>query len=116
MRMFRLKAKGGKTRDFASCHSSAAFVLCGSGSDCTCLAIGELIGFLEGGRRGSGSHLLLEVERYVAQLFFDVAHYFSLGSGGEGVAALSQDLHQVVREVSAREVQTEDGVRQRVTW
>ena len=35
--------------------------------------------------------------------------------GGEAVASLSKDLHQVVGQISAGQIQTEDGVRQSVT-
>ncbi len=35
--------------------------------------------------------------------------------GGEAVATLGQDLHQVVSQVATSQVQTEDGVGQSVT-
>merc|ERR1719220_2993782 len=38
-----------------------------------------------------------------------------LGSGGEGVAPLGEDLHQVVGELTASQVQTDDGVGESVT-
>ncbi len=50
-------------------------------------------------------------QRAVAQLLFDVTHDFALGRRGERVAALRQDLHEVVGEVAAGQIQTEDGVR-----
>jgi len=34
--------------------------------------------------------------------------------GGEAVASLSEDLHQIVSQISASQIQTEDGVRQSV--
>lgn len=34
--------------------------------------------------------------------------------GGEAVASLCEDLHQVVSQISASQVQTEDGVRESV--
>uniref|UniRef100_A0A1I8HJH4 CCHC-type domain-containing protein n=1 Tax=Macrostomum lignano TaxID=282301 RepID=A0A1I8HJH4_9PLAT len=67
-----------------------------------------------GAAAGGGGHLLLEVQGDVAQLLLDVADDLALGGGGEAVAALSQDLHQVVGEVAAGQVQTQDGVRQGV--
>ena len=38
-----------------------------------------------------------------------------LTGGHEGVATLSQDLHQVVSEVATGQIQTHDGVGQSVT-
>ena len=78
------------------------------------LTVGQLVGLLEAAGRGSGGHLLLKVQGHVAELLLDVAHNLALGGGGEGVAALSQDLHQVVREVTAGQIQTQDGVGQRI--
>merc|ERR1712042_114382 len=46
----------------------------------------------------------------IAQLLLDVADDFTLGGGGEGVATLGEDLHEVVGQVTAGEVETEDGV------
>merc|ERR1719452_24443 len=74
------------------------------------LTVGKLIGLLEGGGGSSGGHLLLEVKGNIAQLLLDVTDNLSLGSGGERVTSLSQDLHQVVGELTASQVKTEDGV------
>merc|ERR1712062_763244 len=74
------------------------------------LAVGKLVGLLEGAGRGSGGHLLLEVQGDVAQLLLDVPHDLPLGSGGEGVAPLGEDLHEVVSKVTASQVEPEDGV------
>jgi len=79
------------------------------------LSVGQLVRFLEGGRRGGGGHLLLKVEGDVAELLLDVTDDFTLGRGGEGVSSLGEDLHEVVREVSASQVETQDGVRKGVT-
>merc|ERR1719261_908088 len=80
------------------------------------LAVRKLVRLLERGR-GSGSlHLGFKVERNVRELFLDVADDFSLGSGGERVATFGEDLHHVVGQVTAGQVKTEDGVRQRVTF
>lgn len=35
--------------------------------------------------------------------------------GGEAVASLCEDLHQIVGQISASQVQTQDGVRQSIT-
>merc|ERR1712119_118606 len=60
------------------------------------LAVGQLVGLLQGGGGGSGGHLLLKVQSNIAQLLLDVPDNLPLGSGGERVAPLGEDLHQVV--------------------
>ena len=79
------------------------------------LAVGKLVALLEGRGRSGGGHLLLEVEGDVAQLLLDVANDFSLGRRREAVAALGEDLHQIVGEITASQVKTQDGVGQGVT-
>merc|ERR1719468_1242735 len=73
------------------------------------LTVGKLIGLLEGGRGSSSGHLLLKVQGDVAQLLLDVTDNLALSGGGERVATLGQDLHQVVGELTASQVKTEDG-------
>merc|ERR1712037_272587 len=48
-------------------------------------------------------------------LDLDVTDNLPLGSGGEGVAPLGEDLHQVVGELTASQVKTDDGVGESVT-
>ena len=79
------------------------------------LAVGELVGLLQGGGGGGGCHLLLEVEGNVAELFLDVPDDLTLSSGGERVATLGQDLHQVVGQVTAGQIQSEDGMGQGIS-
>merc|ERR1711944_54472 len=79
------------------------------------LAVGKLVGLLQGGGGGGGGHLLLEVQGNVAELLLDVTDNLPLGSGGEGVAPLGEDLHQVVGELTASQVKTDDGVGESVT-
>merc|ERR1712242_343512 len=79
------------------------------------LAVGKLVGPLEGGGGSSGGHLLLEVQGDVAELLLDVTDNLALGGGGEGVATLGEDLHQVVGELTASQVKTDDGVGESVT-
>ena len=78
------------------------------------LSVGQLVRLLDGGGGGGGGQLLLVVDGHVGQLLLDVAHDLALRAGGEGVAALGEDLHQVVRQVAPRQVQAGDGVRQRI--
>lgn len=74
------------------------------------LTVGKLVGLLQAGGLASSLDLLLEVEGDVAELLLDVTDDFSLGSGGEGVTALSQDLHEVVSQITTSHVDTGDGV------
>merc|ERR1712241_454285 len=80
------------------------------------LAIGKLIGLLEGGGGSSGGHLLLEVKGNIAKLFLDVTDNLTLSSGGERVTTLSKDLHEVVGELTASQVQTKDGMGKSITF
>merc|ERR1719486_438725 len=79
------------------------------------LTVGKLIGLLEGGGGGSGGHLLLEVKGNIAELFLDVTDNFTLSGGGERVTTFSEDLHEVVGELTASQVQTKDGVGESIT-
>jgi hypothetical protein len=58
----------------------AAEALVADGDD---LTVGQLVALLQGGGRGGGGHLLLEVQGDVAELLLDVADDFSLGCGGD---------------------------------
>jgi hypothetical protein len=55
-------------------------------------------------------HLLLEVESDICELLLDVKDDFMLISGGEGVTTLSEDLHEIASQVTACQVEAEDGV------
>merc|ERR1719308_157006 len=76
----------------------------------------ELVGLLEGGGGSSSGHLLLEVKGNIAELLLDVTDNLPLGSGGEGVATLSQDLHEVVGQLTASKVKTDNGVGEGITF
>jgi hypothetical protein len=80
------------------------------------LAIGQLIGLLEGRGSSSSGHFLLEVEGNIAKLLLDVPDNLALSSGGERVSTLGEDLHQVVGELTASQVQTEDGMGKSITF
>ena len=70
------------------------------------LSVWELVALLEAGAGGGGHHFLFEVECDVAEFLLDVAYDLALGGGGERVAPLRQDLHQVVGQVTSRQVDT----------
>merc|ERR1711972_627676 len=80
------------------------------------LTVGKLIGLLEGGGGSSGGHLLLKVKGNIAELFLDVTDNLALSGGGERVATLSEDLHEVVGELTASQIQTKDGMGKSITF
>merc|ERR1712026_500159 len=80
------------------------------------LAVGKLIGLLQGGGGSSSGHFLLKVKGNVTKLLLDVTDNLPLSSGGEGVASLSEDLHEVVGKFTASQVQTEDGMGESITF
>merc|ERR1712137_512786 len=79
------------------------------------LTVGKLIGLLQGGGGSGGGHFLLEVKGNIAELLLDVTDNFTLSGGGERVTTLSEDLHEVVGELTASQVQTEDGMGESIT-
>merc|ERR1712026_255346 len=79
------------------------------------LTVGKLIGLLEGGGGSSGGHLLLEVKGNIAELFLDVTDNLALSGSGERVTTLSEDLHEVVGELTASQVQTKEGMGESIT-
>mmetsp|Transcript_2399 Transcript_2399/g.9417 ORF Transcript_2399/g.9417 Transcript_2399/m.9417 type:complete len:397 (+) Transcript_2399:341-1531(+) len=78
------------------------------------VAVRELVRLLELGAVGGGGHLGVEVEGDVGEALLDVTHDLALGGRGEGVAALGEELHHVLGEVPAGEVDALDGVREGV--
>ena len=63
----------------------------------------------------SSLQFLLKVEGDVAQLLLDITDDFTLRRGVELVAALGEVLDQELREVTAGQIDTKDGVRERET-
>merc|ERR1712079_765431 len=90
----------------------AAETLIANGDD---LTVRKLIGFFKGGRGSSSGHFLLKVKGNIAKLFLDVTDNLTLSSGGEGVATLCEDLHEVVGEFTASQVQTENSMGKSIT-
>merc|ERR1712055_24250 len=112
----------GGLMDATSLHSQEAWLeqslrapepLISNGDD---LTVGKFIGLLQGGGSSSGGHLLLEVEGDIAKLLLDVSDDLTLSSGGERVASLGEDLHEVVGEFTASEVETKDGMGESITF
>merc|ERR1712106_806097 len=52
----------------------------------------------------------------VAELLLDVTDNLALSSGGERVARLSEDLHQVVGEFTSSKIKTDNGVGKGITF
>merc|ERR1711955_45848 len=52
----------------------------------------------------------------IAELLLDVTNNLALSSGGEGVATLGEDLHQVVGELTSSKVKTDNGVGKGITF
>merc|ERR1719370_2294221 len=91
----------------------ATEALIANGND---LTIGKFIGLLKGGGGSSSGHLLFKVQSNIAELLLDVTDNLTLGSGGERVATLSEDLHQVVGELTSSKVKTDNGVGKGITF
>jgi len=85
-------------------------------SDGDDLTIRKFVALLKGRGRGSSLHLLLEVKGDVSQLLLDITNDLTLGSGGEGITTLGQDLHEVVSQITTGQIETEDGVGKGITF
>merc|ERR1719173_379724 len=80
------------------------------------LTVRKFVGLLQGGGGSSGGHLLLEVQGDIAELLLDVPDDLPLCGGGEGVSPLGEDLHEVVGELTASKVKTDNGVGEGITF
>merc|ERR1711894_421544 len=91
----------------------AAETLIANGDD---LAIGKLIRLLKGGGGSSSGHFLLEVKGDIAELLLDVTDNLAFSSGGEGVATLGEDLHEVVGELTSSKIKTDNSMGEGITF
>merc|ERR1719410_701760 len=80
------------------------------------LSIGQFIGFFQASGSSGSSHFLFKIQCNIAELFFNITYNLTFSSGGERVASLSKDLHKVVSQVTASQVQPEDGMGQSITF
>merc|ERR1711885_8565 len=80
------------------------------------LAVGKLIRLLKGGGGSGSGHFLLKVKSDKAELLLDVTDNLTLSSGGERVATLSEDLHQVVGQLTSSKIKTDNGVGKGITF
>lgn len=74
------------------------------------LLVQQLVALLPGGGGLGCGHLLLRVQGDLAELLLEVTHDFALSGGGETVAMFHEDLHELVRQVLASQVQMQDGM------
>merc|ERR1719312_1791947 len=91
----------------------AAETLIANGYD---LSVRKFIGLLKGGGGSGSGHFLLEVKGNIAELLLDVTDNLTLSSGGEGVATLSEDLHQEVGELTSSKIKTDNSVGEGITF
>merc|ERR1712168_1664423 len=91
----------------------AAETLIADGDD---LAVGKLIRLLKGGGSSGSGHFLLEVKGHIAELLLDVTDNLTLSSGGERVATLGEDLHQVVGELTSSKIKTDNSMGEGITF
>merc|ERR1719186_2248708 len=80
------------------------------------LTVGKLIGLLKGGGGSGSGHFLLKVKSNIAELLLDVTDNLTLSSGGERVATLSEDLHQVVGQFTSSKVKTDNSMGKGITF
>merc|ERR1719158_768898 len=79
------------------------------------VSVGKLVILLQVAGGVGVLHFLLVVKGDEAKLLLDVSDDFSLGGGGEGVSSLTQDLLQVLGQISASKIQSENGVGKAVS-
>merc|ERR1719370_34432 len=91
----------------------AAETLIANGDD---LAVRKLIRLLKGSGGSGSRHLLFEVKGDIAELLLDVTDNLTLSSGGERVATLSEDLHQVVGELTSSKIKTDNSMGKGITF
>merc|ERR1719474_1469291 len=60
--------------------------------------------------------IVRDIKGNIAELFLDVTDDLTLSSGGERVATLSEDLHEVVGEFTSSKVKTNDGMWEGITF
>ena len=75
------------------------------------LSVRKFITLFQLGRGSSGLDFLFVVKSNVAEFFLDVTDDFTFSSGGVSVTTFSENLHEVVGQVTTSQVKTNDGVR-----
>merc|ERR1719154_106418 len=80
------------------------------------LTVGKLIRLLKGGGGSSSRHFLLKVKSNIAELLLDVTDNLTFSSSGERVSTLSEDLHQIVGQLTASKVKTDNSMGESITF
>merc|ERR1719258_781538 len=85
-------------------HLGAAEALAANSDD---IAIGKLVSFLLVRTFAGRLHFCVEVQGNIAELLLDITHDLTLSCCGERIAALCENLHEILCEITASEVKTE---------
>ena len=93
------------------CGNFTSFV-----ANCDNLAVRKLVTLLQAGAGGSSLHFLFEIQSNITELLFDVTHDFALSCRLEWVTTLRKNLHQVVGQVPAGQIKTNDGMGKSVAF
>merc|ERR1719483_2029000 len=80
------------------------------------LTVGKFIRLLKGCGGGGSGHFLFKVKSNVAKLLLDVTDNLSLSSGGEGVATLGKNLHEVVGKLTSGKIKTDNSMWKSITF
>ena len=57
--------------------------------------------------------ILVNFRCNIVKLFFDISDDLKFSCGGEAVTSFGENLHQVVSEVTASQVQPDDGLKKK---
>jgi hypothetical protein len=79
------------------------------------LTIRKFVALLEARALCCSLDFLLKVEGDIAQFLLDVTDDFPFRSGGEAVTTFSQDLHEVISQITPSKINTENGMGQSIT-
>merc|ERR1719233_1488177 len=91
----------------------AAETLVANGDD---LTIRKFVRLLKRCGSSCSGHFLFEVKGNIAELLLDITDNLTLSSGGEGVATLCEDLHQVVGELTSSKIKTNNSMGESITF
>merc|ERR1739846_98399 len=80
------------------------------------MTVGKFIRLLKGGGSSSSRHLLLKVKGNIAKLLLDVTDNLTLSSGSERITTFSEDLHEVVGELTSSKIKTDNGMGKSITF
>jgi hypothetical protein len=88
-----------------SFRSTESFVT--NGDD---LSIRKFIRLFESRGLSSSLHFLFKVKSNIAKLFLDITNNFTFSSGSISVTTFSEDLHEVISQITTSQIETKDSV------